>query len=63
MTADFFHVCADVPPLLASLGEALSAREKALVKVDVVDIDVGRLDGCRTGGAAVPAATSGAPWC
>jgi hypothetical protein len=63
MNADFFHVIAGIPPPLASLGEALSTREKVLAKVKVVDADDGRLDGCRPGGAAAPAATSGASWC
>jgi hypothetical protein len=64
MIADFFHVSsAGIPAPLASLGEALSTREKALVKVNVVDTDAGRLDGCRAGGAAAPAATTGASWC
>jgi hypothetical protein len=64
MNADFFHVLgAGIPPPLASLGEALSTREKVLVKVKVVDTDAGRLDGCRAGGAAVPAATTNVSWC
>jgi hypothetical protein len=62
----FFHVLrAGIPPPLASLGEALSTREKLLVKVKVVDTasDAGRLDGCRAGGAAAPAATTGVSLC
>jgi len=60
--ADFFQVSAGMTPPLASLGETLSTREKVLVKVKVVDTDAGRLDGCRAGGAAAPAATTGVSW-
>ena len=61
LSADFFHVNAGISSLLASLGEVLSTREKALAKA--VDTDAGRLDGCRAGvGAADPAATIGVSW-
>jgi hypothetical protein len=61
VNADFFCVLsAGIPPPLVSLGEALSTREKVLVKVNVVDTDDGRRDGCRAGGAAAPAVTTGA---
>ena len=52
MNVDFFLVLGvGIPPPLAFLGEALSTREKVsiVVKVKVVDIDAGRLDGCRAG--------------
>jgi len=52
MNADFFHVSAGIPPPLASLGEALSMREK----VNAVDVDAGRLDACRVDGAAAATA-------
>jgi hypothetical protein len=57
--ADFFHVSAGIPPPLT-----LSTREKVLVKVNVVDTDAGRLDGCRRvgGDAAAAAATIGVSW-
>jgi hypothetical protein len=63
---DFFHVsgaCGGILPPLASLGEALSAQEKVLVKVKIVDTDAGRLGGCRPGGAAATPATTGVSWC
>ena len=63
MNADFFHVLsAGTAPPLASLGEALSTREKVLARANVVDTDAGRLDGCRASVAAAPAATTGASW-
>jgi hypothetical protein len=63
MNAGFFHVLsAGIPQPLASLGEALSTREKVSVKVKVVDTDAGRLDGCRAGGATAPATTTGVSW-
>jgi hypothetical protein len=62
MNADFLHVSAGIPPRLASLGEALSTREKVLVKVKVVDTDTGRLDWSREGGAPAPAITSDVSW-
>jgi hypothetical protein len=48
MNAGFFCVLsAGIPPPLISPGEALSTREKVLVKVNVVDTDDGRWDECR----------------
>lgn len=62
VNADFFHVSAGIPPLLASLSEAFSTRENVLVeaKVKAVDTDAGRLDGCRAGAdAAAPVVATG----
>ena len=65
MNASSFHVNTGMPPPLASIGEALSMREKVSVNVKVVrvDADAERLDGCRVGGVAAPAATTGVSWC
>ena len=41
MNVDFFHVSAGNPSPLVSLGDALSTREKVLVKVKVVDMMLG----------------------
>jgi hypothetical protein len=49
MNADFFHVNTGIPPLLTSPGEALSTREKVLVKVKIVNTDAGHLAGCHAG--------------
>ena len=63
--ADFFHVSnAGMSPSPACLvSEALSPREKVLVKVKA--IDAGRLVGCRAGAvaAAVAVATGVESWC
>jgi len=58
MNADFFfHASARKPPPptppLGSLGEALSTREKVLVKVKAVDTDARRLDGRRVAPAGL----------